>query len=91
MDSISIETLWQHNSTGRDTSLVAFLVAIPNTKEGAISTRPGHFGSETEGIQSIMVGEAMVTRNDMAVWWGQWGGRVQLVHILANQEAKQSY
>lgn len=39
-----------------------------------MSTNPGYFGSETELIQSIMVGKP---------WW-QWA--VQFVRILANQE-----
>jgi hypothetical protein len=57
IDSISTEALWQHNRTGRHALSVAFLVAIPNTKEGATSTNPGHFGSETERIQSVSVGK----------------------------------
>lgn len=81
-------TLQQHSSAGRHT--VAFLVAVLNSKEGAISTRPGHFGSETEGIQSIMVGEAMVTWSNMAAWWGQWGGGAAGSH-LSQPGSKQSY
>lgn len=42
-----------------------------------MSTNPGYFGLETELIQSILVGKAMVTVGCAAV---------QLDHILANQE-----